>query len=80
MLFKISQNSLENICVGASFLIKLQTSGLTKKEIPTQVLYCEFYEIFKNTYFVEHMRRAASETKDTQEAGTRYMDPTQSPY
>ena len=30
------------------------------KEIPTQVLSCEYCEIFKNTYFEEHLRTAAS--------------------
>ena len=27
---------------------------LIKKETPTQVFSCEFYEIFKNTFFTEH--------------------------
>ena len=30
------------------------------KEIPTQVLSCEYCEIFKNTYFEEHLLTAAS--------------------
>ena len=30
-----------------------------KKETPTHVLSCEYYEIFKNTYFEEHLRMAA---------------------
>ena len=30
------------------------------KEIPTQVLSCEYCEIFKNTYFEEHLQTAAS--------------------
>ena len=29
------------------------------KKIPTQVFSCEFCEIFKNTYFVEHLQTAA---------------------
>ena len=37
---KSSQNSRENTCVCVSFLIKLQAWGP-----------CEFYEMFKNTYF-----------------------------
>ena len=28
-----------------------------KKETPTQVFFCEIYEIFKNTFFTEHLRR-----------------------
>ena len=31
-----------------------------KKETPVQVFSCEFCEIFKNTYFVEHQPRVAS--------------------
>ena len=31
-----------------------------KKETPPQVLSCESYEIFKNTYFEEHLRTDAS--------------------
>ena len=30
------------------------------KETPTQVLCCEYCEIFKNTYFEEHLGTAAS--------------------
>ena len=30
------------------------------KEIPTQVLSCEYCEIFRNTYFEEHLQTAAS--------------------
>ena len=50
---KISQNSLENTCVRVSFLIKLQalTCNFIKKEALAQVFFCEFYEIFKNTFF-----------------------------
>ena len=32
---------------------------LYSKETPTQVFYC--CDIFKNTYFEEHLRKAASE-------------------
>ena len=38
------QNSPQNTCARISFLIKLQA----------QVFYCEFCEIFKNTFFAEH--------------------------
>ena len=35
--------------------------GLRKKETPTtQVFSCKICEIFKNTYFEEHLRMAAS--------------------
>ena len=33
---------------------------LYKKQPSTQVLSCETYEDFKNTYFVEHLQTAAS--------------------
>ena len=26
------------------------------KEVPTQVFPCEYYEIFKSTFFTEHLR------------------------
>ena len=32
-----------------------------KKEVLTQVFSCEFCEIFKNTFFTEHLRATASE-------------------
>ena len=45
MLWEISQNSQENICVGISFL----------------VFSCEFCEIRKNTCFAEQHRTTASD-------------------
>ena len=42
----ISQISQENTCVEVSFYLK---------ENPTQVLSNEICEIFKNTYFEEHL-------------------------
>ena len=42
------------------FLIKLQALRLHEKEIPTQVFSCEYCEIFKDTYFEEHLRTTAS--------------------
>ena len=41
------------------FLNKLTSMQLFKKEIPTQVYFCEYYEIIKNTYFKEHLPTAA---------------------
>ena len=43
VFLKISQNSQENSCTGVSFYIKLQAFS--------QVLSCEFCEIFKNIFF-----------------------------
>ena len=48
MFLKISQISQEN------------TGNFSEKETPTQLFSCEICEIFKNTYFEEHIRRATS--------------------
>ena len=44
------------------FLIKLQNFRpvTLSKETPTQVFSCEYYNIFKNTYFEKHLPTAAS--------------------
>ena len=34
---------------------------ILKRETPTQVLSCEFCEIFKNAFFAEHLWTTASE-------------------
>ena len=52
VFLKISQISQENTCIGDS-----------KKEAPTQLFSCEYCEIFKNTYFQEHLRMTASVLK-----------------
>ena len=31
-----------------------------KKDTPIQLFYCKFYEIFKNIYFVGHLKMSAS--------------------
>ena len=49
MFLEILQNSQENTCARVSFLIKLEASGLA------QVFCCEFCEIYKNTFFTEHL-------------------------
>ena len=53
---KILQNSQENTCVRVSFLQKLQdsTCNFIKKETLAEVFSCEFCEIFKNIFFIEH--------------------------
>ena len=61
MFLKILQNLQENTCARVSFLIKLQASDLQLYyEAPTQVFSCEFGDIFKNIFFVEHIRTTAS--------------------
>ena len=42
---KISQNSQENTCIGASFLIKLQASDT--------VTFCEFLKILRTALFTD---------------------------
>ena len=51
VFLKISQNSQENTCARASFLIKLQASvcNFIKKETLAQVFSCEFCEVFKKS-------------------------------
>ena len=58
MFLEISQNSQENTCARVSFLIKLQASGLIKKEALAQVFSCfaKFCKISKNTSFTEQLR------------------------
>ena len=43
-----------------SFLIKLQKALAIKKETLAQVLFCEFCEISKNTFFKDHLRTTTS--------------------
>ena len=50
MFLKISQNSLENIRARVSFLIKVQAWDLA------QVYYCEFCEMSKSKFLIEHLR------------------------
>ena len=44
------------------FLIKLQDNFI-KKETLAQGFSCEFYEIFKNTFFTEHLQTTASKVE-----------------
>ena len=59
MFLEIPQNSQENTRARASFLIKLACNFL-KKEALAQVFSCEFREISKNTFFIEHLWATAS--------------------
>ena len=38
-----------------------EACNLIEKEIPSQMFSTEFWEMFRNTYFVEHLETAASE-------------------
>ena len=55
MFLEISQNSQENTCARGVFL--------TQAFSPTQVFSCEIYEISKNTFYTEHLQKAASDYK-----------------
>ena len=55
VFLEISQNSQENTCARASFLIKLQALA--------QVFSCEFCEISKNTFFYRTPLVVAPETR-----------------
>ena len=75
LFLEISQNSQENTCAKISFLIKLQVSALQlyskkrpwhqacnfiEKETLARVFYCEFCEIFKDSFFYRTPPLAAS--------------------
>ena len=46
-----------------NFYIKPEACNITKEEILAQLFFCVFREIFKNTFFTEHLRVTASEYK-----------------
>ena len=55
MFLKISQYSQENTCVETLF------NKVADLADSTQVLSCEYCEIFINTYIEEHLRMTASD-------------------
>ena len=58
MFFKISHNSQENICARVSQ--SLGGPQIYLKKRLWQAFSCEFYEIFKDTFFTEQLRVTAS--------------------
>ena len=63
VFLKILQNSEENTCARASFLIKLQALGpatLNEKRLQHSCSLANFSEILTSTYFEEHLQTAAS--------------------
>ena len=58
VFWEISLNSQENTCPRDYFLVNLQVEACNflKKETLSQVFSCKFCEIFKNTFFTEHLR------------------------
>ena len=60
VFLEISQNSQENTCARASFLIMLQAAcNIIKKEALAQVFSCEFCEISKSTFSYRTPQEAA---------------------
>ena len=62
-VLEFSQNSQEKTCTRVIFLNEvagLQACNFIKKETVAQVFSCEFCEIFKNTFFTEHLWTTAS--------------------
>ena len=51
VFLKVSQNQQVN---------RPQARNFIKKETLTQMFSCEFCQIFKNTFFIEHLRTASS--------------------
>ena len=63
VFLKIVQYSRENTCARVSFLLKLRISdfcNLIKKETLTHGFSCEFFKMFKNIYFPDHLLMTAS--------------------
>ena len=58
VILEIWQNSQENTCARISFLIKLRAvpSTSSKRDSGTGGFFCEFCEIFKNTFFIEQLQ------------------------
>ena len=57
VLLRIWQYSQEKTCVEASFWCSFRTEGLHfyLKEPPTQMFFCEYCEIFKNSFLMEDL-------------------------
>ena len=58
VFFKIPQNSKESICIGVSFLIKLQPAGLQFYQERRSNKFS--FEFLRNIFFIESLRTAAS--------------------
>ena len=56
LYLEIFQNSQENTCARVSFLIKVQACNFIKNETKAQLFSSEFCKIFKNSFFIEHLR------------------------
>ena len=58
MLLKSRENSQENTCARAYFLIKSKADACSfiEKENLAQVFFCEFCKFFKKIFFKENFR------------------------
>ena len=56
LFLKILQNSQENTCVGVLLFNKVARINSIIKETLTQVISCEICEVFKNSFFIEHLQ------------------------
>ena len=54
VFLEILQDTQESTCVWVSFLSP-EAYNFIKKKTPTQVYFCQYYEIFKNAYFTEQL-------------------------
>ena len=64
LFLNISQNSQENTCAKASFLIKLpEACSSIKMRLWQRCFSVNFYGIFKNIFFTEHLQVTASDNQ-----------------
>ena len=77
MFLEISENLQESTCARVSFLTKLQAEAeacnFINKETLAQVFSCEFCDIWKNTFFIEHLWATASE-EHLQTAASAFLE------
>ena len=57
---EISQTSQENACARVSAKARAKACNFIKKEALAQVFSCEFCEISKNTFSIEHLQTTTS--------------------
>ena len=60
---KLTKNIHRKISVSVSFLVQLETCGLSvfQRETPSQMLFCENCEVLQNIIFTEHYWATASD-------------------
>ena len=73
VFFKISQNSQENTCARVFFNKDCEACNFIKKEALAQVFFCEFGEIFINTFFYRTPPVATSESSYLSEHSSQLL-------